>query len=90
MIATSLNEMCSHFKKTRNAVMYQIERGRLPDPRSQGVELEGLSWPEGNKPGRKPGTKNIITKSLVDGLVMRIDQLEKRISQLENISGEHG
>jgi hypothetical protein len=90
MIVNSLNEMCSHFNKTRNAIMYQIEKGRLPDPRNQGVELDGLEWPEGDKPGRKPGTKNVVTKFIIDDLVMRIERLEKRLASLENLSGEHG
>lgn len=90
MIVSSLGELSKHFGKTRNAVMYQIRLGRLPDPRNQGVETEGLAWPEGNAPGRKPGTKNIYTRQTVEGLVVRIEQLEKRITDLENISGEHG
>lgn len=90
MIVSSLSELSKHFGKTRNAVMYQIRLGRLPDPRSQGVDTDGLAWPEGNAPGRKPGTKNTYTRQTVDGLIMRIEHLEKRIADLENISGRHG
>lgn len=90
MIANSLAEMANHFGKTRNAVLYQIGLNRLPDPRNQGVELDKLSWPEGNSPGRKPGSKNTYTKESLESLILRIEKLEKRLSDLENISGEHG
>lgn len=90
MIVSSLSELSRHFGKTRNAVMYQIRLGRLPDPRYQGIETDGLSWPQGNCPGRKKGTRNTYTRQTIEDLIMRVAELEKRLSAVENLSGEHG
>lgn len=91
MIVNSLAEMASHFQKTRNAVMYQIRLGRLPDPRNQGIDSTTLSWPIGEKVGRKPGNKNKISiRSLLVELIARVETLENKVKSLDSIAGDHG
>ncbi len=91
MIMTSLAEMSAHFQKTRNAVMYQIKLGRLPDPRNSGVDSSSVTWPEGEKVGRKPGNKNKISiRSLLVDLIARVEMLENKLASLDSTAGEHG
>lgn len=91
MIMNSLAEMSAHFQKTRNAVMYQIRLGRLPDPRNSGVDSDLVTWPEGERVGRKPGNKNKISiRSLLVDLIARVETLENKIKSLDSTAGEHG
>jgi hypothetical protein len=91
MIMNSLSDMASHFNKTRNAVMYQIKLGRLPDPRNSGVDSSTITWPEGEKVGRKPGNKNKISiRSLLVELIARVETLENKIKSLDSTAGDHG
>lgn len=78
MIVTTTGQLADFFKRSRNSVVYQIRLGRLPDPRvGEGVETEGLAWPELRSPGRPLGGKNR------DSIRFRLDALEKRLSFLE-------
>lgn len=90
MIST-IDELARHFGKTRNAVIYQIKLGRLPDPRSNPVESEIAVWPKGDKRGRKPGpspAKQRLINAL-DALIARVADLESRVAFQETLSHTH-
>lgn len=78
MKVTTTSQLAEHFRRSKNAVVYQIRLGRLPDPRvGEGVETDGLLWPELRRPGRPLGGKNR------DSIRFRLDALEKRCRFLE-------
>jgi hypothetical protein len=90
MIST-IDELSKHFGKTRNAVIYQIKLGRLPDPRSTPVESEVAVWPKGDKRGRKPGP-SAAKQRLIDALnalIVRVADLESRVAFQETLSHTH-
>lgn len=88
---STIEEMAAHFNKTRNAVVYQVKLGRLPDPRFAPVESETITWPQGNKRGRKPGpsaAKQRVT-DLLNAMVERIVILENRMTFQETLGHTH-
>lgn len=90
MIST-IDELARHFAKTRNAVIYQIKLGRLPDPRSTPVESEVAMWPKGDKRGRKPGPSPAKQRLMdaLNALVARVTDLESRVTFQETLSHTH-
>jgi len=90
MIST-IDELARHFGKTRNAVIYQIKLGRLPDPRSNPVQAESASWPKGDKRGRKPGPSAAKQRFIdaLNALVARVASLESRVTFQETLSHTH-
>jgi hypothetical protein len=90
MIST-IDELAKHFGKTRNAVIYQIKLGRLPDPRSNPVESELALWPKGDKRGRKPGPSAAKQRFIdaLNALVVRVADLESRVTFQETLSHTH-
>ncbi len=91
MIST-IDEMARYFNKTRNAVIYQIKLGRLPDPRSAPVQSDVVFlWPKGNKRGRKPGPSAAKVRLLdvINGLIVRVADLESRLAFQETLSHTH-
>ena len=91
MIST-IDEMARYFNKTRNAVIYQIKLGRLPDPRSTPIQSEAVAlWPRGDKRGRKPGPSAAKQRFIdaLDALVARVASLESRVTFQETLSHTH-
>jgi hypothetical protein len=91
MIST-IDEMARYFNKTRNAVIYQIKLGRLPDPRSTPIQSEAVAlWPRGDKRGRKPGPSAAKQRFIValNALVVRVADLESRVTFQETLSHTH-
>ena len=92
MMISTIDEMARYFNKTRNAVIYQIKLGRLPDPRSGPVQSpDVVLWPKGNKRGRKPGPSAAKVRLLdvVNGLIVRVANLESRLAFQETLSHTH-
>jgi len=92
MMISTIDEMARYFNKTRNAVIYQIKLGRLPDPRSTPVQSpDVVFWPKGNKRGRKPGPSAAKVRLLdvVNGLIVRVADLESRLAFQETLSHTH-
>lgn len=88
MILNSIGEMAKFFGKTRNACLYHIRAGRLPDPRNTGVEEECLAWPESEKVGRKRGSANPGSlRWMVSALAERVDALEKIVGKTQEHQG---
>jgi len=91
MIST-IDELARYFNKTRNAVIYQIKLGRLPDPRSTPIQSESVAlWPKGDKRGRKPGPSAAKQRFIdaLNALIVRVEQLENRVTFQETLSHTH-
>lgn len=78
MLISTIEELAKHFGKTRNACMYQIRLGRLPDPRQTPTHATEMAWPVGDKRGRKPGPSaaKVSMLAMIDSLKSRIEALE--------------